>query len=296
MPSRPDGIANLAVPPREIEIGRCILIHDNLTWLRYTIDYMSALRITLLGTGTSHGIPMIGCDCAVCRSSDPRDRRSRSSALVQAGGRSILIDTTPELRLQCIACDVHQVDAVLFTHHHADHIVGLDDLRRFNELHDTTLTCYCNHKTGAVLEQMFGYAFREKPGYPSAKPRLRQTLIDGPFDLFDKRIVPIPLMHGTLPVLGFRIGGFAYCTDCNTIPPESMELLKGLDVLVLDALRRRPHPTHFNLEQAVEAAGRIGARQTYFTHIAHELPHESTNAELPPSMTLAYDGQVFECD
>ncbi len=216
--------------------------------------------------------------------------------MVQAGGYSILIDTTPELRLQCIACDVHRVDAVLFTHHHADHIVGLDDLRRFNELHNTTLTCYCNHKTGAVLEQMFGYAFREKPGYPSAKPRLRQTLIEGPFDLFDMRIVPITLMHGKLPVLGFRIGGFAYCTDCNAIPAESMELLQGLDVLVLDALRRRPHPTHFNLEQAVEIAGRIRAKRTLFTHIAHELAHEATNAELPQGMTLAHDGQVVECD
>ncbi|NLX12225.1 MAG: MBL fold metallo-hydrolase [Phycisphaerales bacterium] len=257
---------------------------------------MRAVRVTFLGTGTSHGIPMIGCTCAVCHSMNPRDRRTRSSVLVQAGGYSILIDTTPELRLQCIACGVCQVDAVLFTHHHADHIVGLDDLRRFNELHDTTLTCYCNSTTSTVLERMFGYAFQEKPGYLSAKPRLSKTLIEGPFELLGICVTPIALMHGKLQILGFRIGRFAYCTDCNAIPIESMALMDGLDVLVLDALRRRPHPTHFNLEQAVEIAGRIGAKQTYFTHIAHELPHEATNAELPQSMALAYDGQIFECE
>ncbi len=255
---------------------------------------MNDLRVIMLGTGTSHGIPMIGCDCPVCTSDDPRDRRTRSSILVQTDGKSFLVDTTPELRLQCVAHNVKKVDAVLFTHHHADHIVGLDDLRRFNQIHRSSLTCYSNQKTADVLNHMFSYAFRDNPKYPSSKPNLIHSIIDGPFELFGIHIIPIPLMHGKLPVFGFRFGNFAYCTDCNFIPDESWELLKGLDILVLDGLRRRPHPTHFNLSEAVEVAHQIGARQTYFTHIAHELPHEATNAELPDNMALAYDGQVLD--
>lgn len=254
---------------------------------------MESLRIILLGTGTSHGIPMIGCDCAVCTSSDPRDQRSRSSILVESQGRSFLIDTAPELRLQCIACNVRRVDAVLFTHYHADHLAGLDDLRRFNALQSAIIRCYADEATLSVLERMFGYAFLDMPDYPSSKPHLELARIDGPLDLWGTHIVPIPMMHGPLPVLGFRFGTFAYCTDVSEIPDESMTLLEGLDVLVLDALRRRPHPTHFNLEKAVRMAERIAAKQTYFTHIAHELPHEATNAELPPEMTLGYDGQVI---
>lgn len=257
---------------------------------------MSKLRVIMLGTGTSHGIPMIGCDCAVCTSNDPHDQRSRSSILVQSHGRSFLIDTTPELRLQCVANGVDRVDAILFTHHHADHIVGLDDLRRFNQMHKISLTCYCNESTDRVLRRMFAYAFDTQGDYPSAKPTLETCLIDGPFELWDTRIIPIPLLHGQTEVLGFRFGNFAYCTDCNYIPDESMALLQGLDVLILDGLRRRPHPTHFNLEQAVAKARQIGARQTCFTHIAHELPHAATNAELPDNMALAYDGQVLEFD
>ena len=257
---------------------------------------MSSLRITILGSGTSHGIPMIGCDCAVCTSSDPRDRRTRTSIVIETEGRSLLIDTSPELRLQCVACGITRVDAVLYTHYHADHVAGLDDLRRFNHLQKTTLTCYGDEDTLSFLDRMFPYAFRDNPDYLSAKPRLKLVRIDGPLDLFGVHIVPIRLFHGDLPVWGFRVGRFAYCTDCSRIPDESLALLADLDVLVLDALRRRPHPTHFNLEQAVEAAHRIAARQTYFTHVAHELPHEATNAELPEGTALAYDGLVIHCE
>jgi phosphoribosyl 1,2-cyclic phosphate phosphodiesterase len=254
---------------------------------------MSSLRVTILGSGTSHGVPMIGCDCPICTSSDPRDKRTRSSIYIETTGRCLLIDTTPELRLQCLACDVRRVDAVLFTHAHADHVTGLDDLRRFNWLQGEPLTCYADARTGHVLQRMFPYAFDHTEHYVSAKPQLHIAEITGPFELFGTPIQPIPLLHGDLPVLGFRVGRFAYCTDCSRIPDESFELLRDLDVLVLDALRRRAHPTHFNLESAVDAASRIAAGQTFFTHIAHELGHAATNAELPAGMALAYDGQVI---
>ena len=254
----------------------------------------SEIEVVCLGTGTSHGIPMIGCDCEVCTSSDPRDKRLRPAIAVSWGERTFLVDTTPELRLQCLTYDIRRADAVLFTHHHADHLAGLDDLRPFNWLMQTELRCYGMEATLERVRQMFPYAFEDDPDWPSHKPELRLVPIgEEPLTLFGRRIVPIPLMHGPLPVLGYRFGRFAYCTDCNYIPERSMARLEDLEVLILDAVRLSPHPTHFNLEQAVEAAGRIGARQTYFTHIAHQIKHEPTNAELPEGMELAYDGLTF---
>jgi phosphoribosyl 1,2-cyclic phosphate phosphodiesterase len=252
------------------------------------------VRLTILGSGTSHGVPMIGCQCAVCTSEDARDKRTRASAVFGYDGRNLLVDTAPELRLQCVACGVQRIDAVLFTHCHADHIVGLDDVRRFNWLQGGPINVYGDRSTLARLRLAFPYAFGDDPDYPSAKPQLVGLPLDGALELFGRRVVPVPLMHGSLPVFGFRVGNAAYCTDCSLIPPPSLALLEGLDVLVLDGLRRRPHPTHFNLEQAVHAARRIGARRTYFTHITHELKHAETNAELPPGMELAYDGLVCE--
>lgn len=258
------------------------------------------LQITVLGSGTSHGVPMIACDCAVCTSADPRDRRTRPSILIQFGGAteriSLLVDTSPELRLQCLACNVRRVDAVLYTHHHIDHIAGLDDLRRFNWIQSQAMPCYGQPETLERLRAMFGYVFESDADYPSAKPQLDLREIQGPFEIGGTTITPIPLLHGTLPVLGFRVGDFAYCTDVNQIPPASWPLLAGLRVLILDALRRRAHPTHFSLGEAVDHARRIGAGHTYFTHIAHELGHEATNRELPAGMALAYDGQVIRLD
>jgi phosphoribosyl 1,2-cyclic phosphate phosphodiesterase len=251
-------------------------------------------RVILLGTGTSHGVPMIGCDCPVCTSPDAHDKRTRSSILFQLEGGSILVDTTPELRIQCLASNVSRVDAVLFTHAHADHVTGLDDLRRFNWLQRAPLTCYGDAETIRTVERMFPYAFDHKQPYISSKPQLHLAEIDGPLELCGETVISIPLFHGPMPVLGFRIGPFAYCTDCSVIPESSFDLLKDLDVLVLDALRHKPHPTHFTLEQAVEAAKQIGAKQTFFTHIAHELGHESTNARLPTGMALGYDGQTLD--
>jgi len=254
---------------------------------------MSSIRITVLGSGTSHGIPMIACDCPVCTSPDPHDKRTRTSIRVEINNHAMVIDTAPEFRIQCITNNVRRIDAILYTHHHSDHITGLDDLRRFNALQRMPLTCYADPITADVVEKMFAYAFCNNPDYPSHKPQLKMQQINGPFEIFGTHIIPVPLMHGTLPVLGFRIGTFAYCTDCSDIPEESFALLKNLEVFMLDGLRRRPHPTHFNLEQAVEIARRIGARQTFFTHIAHELPHDATNQELPDNMALAYDGQII---
>jgi phosphoribosyl 1,2-cyclic phosphate phosphodiesterase len=253
-----------------------------------------SVRLTVLGSGTSHGVPMIACDCAVCRSDDSRDRRTRTSVVFSYAGHNVLVDTSPELRLQCIACGIRRVDAILYTHCHADHVVGLDDVRRFNWLQDEPMTLYGAQATLEQLRRMFPYAFVDDPEYLSSKPLLRTRPLDGPFELFGRQVIPVPLMHGPLPIFGFRIGNIAYCTDCSLIPDESRELLRGLDVLVLGAVRRRPHPMHFNLEQAVEEARRIGAKRTYFTHVAHALGHAQTNAELPEGIELAYDGLVCE--
>ena len=250
------------------------------------------VEVVMLGTGTSHGVPMIGCDCDVCVSDDIRDRRTRSSIFVRYGTKRYLVDTGPELRLQCIANGVDAVDAILFTHHHADHVVGLDDVRRFNWLMRKPVHCYGTRKTLDGLRGMFAYAFMESPGSPHSRPHIDLHEIgDSPFLVGDEPVLPIPLLHGSLPVLGFRFSNFAYCTDCNHIPDTSMSLLEGLDVLVIDALRRRPHPAHFNLEEAVAVSKAIGAKRTYFTHIAHELKHAEVNEELPDGMLLAHDGQ-----
>jgi phosphoribosyl 1,2-cyclic phosphate phosphodiesterase len=255
-----------------------------------------ALRLTILGSGTSHGIPMIACDCLVCRSADPRDRRTRTSAVFSYDQHHVLVDTSPELRLQCLACDVRQVEAVLLTHAHADHVVGLDDLRRFTYARDARLRVFASAATLAQVRRMFGYAFTDEPDYPSAKPHLAAVEVSGPFELAGRQVTPIPYRHGPTEVVGYRIGDVAYCPDCSGIPESSRALLAGLDILVLDALRRRRHPTHFNLEQAIAEAHRIGARRTIFTHIAHELGHAATSAALPPGMELAWDGLACESE
>lgn len=250
-----------------------------------------SVEVLILGSGTSHGVPMIGCDCAVCRSEDPRDKRTRPSILVRTSLQCLLVDTAPELRLQCISNGVNRVDAVLYTHHHADHVAGLDDLRRFNWLMQKAVPLYGTERTLTNLRRMFHYAFEPAPDSPHSRPQLDLHPIDErPFTVGGETVVPIPLMHGPLPVLGFRVGRFAYCTDCSSVPAASMDLLRDLDVLVLDALRHDSHPAHFSLEQAIEAAGRIGAARTFFTHMTHQLGHEATNRGLPDGMALAYDG------
>jgi phosphoribosyl 1,2-cyclic phosphate phosphodiesterase len=258
---------------------------------------MSEVELLFLGTGTSAGVPMIGCHCDVCRSTDPRDRRTRCSVVIRYGSTQILVDTSPELRLQCIANGIDRIDAVVFTHAHADHIMGLDDLRRFNAIRKGPLDVFSDEATHKVLDQCFGYAFVEPaPHAKLFRPHLVRRRIDGPFSIAGVTWTPIPLRHGELDVLGFRVGALAYCTDVNAVPEPSFELLGGLDVLVIDGLQWTTHATHFSLEQAIDAARRIGAKQTWFTHMSHQVMHADTDARLPPGMRLAYDGLRVRAD
>ncbi len=253
------------------------------------------LELLFLGTGTSAGVPMIGCHCAVCTSSDARDQRTRPSVVISQGAFRVLVDTTPELRLQCVANRVDAIDAVVVTHGHADHIMGLDDVRRFNALKGGPLDVWAEPATRAVLDTSFGYAFRAPdPDAAVFRPHLVHrdiTDASAPIHIGSMTWQPIRLFHGKMPILGFRIGRVAYCTDVNRIPDESWPLLEGLDLLVLDALGPDPHSTHFSLGQAMEVVERVKPKRARFTHIAHKLSHAATNAALPANAQLAYDGE-----
>ncbi len=247
----------------------------------------------LLGTGTSVGVPAIGCGCDVCTSGDPRNSRLRSATIVGLPEGNLLIDTPPDLRTQLLREGVGIVHAVAYTHAHADHLFGLDDLRLFPFYLGTPVPLYCEPKVEAVIRQAYSYAFDDRPTtHTGAVPQLAIHSIDTqPFSVLGATLVPLRFRHGPrFEVLGFRIGDVAYCTDVSDIPDETWPRLKGLETLILDALRHRPHPTHFCLEQAIEAAQRIGAKRTYFTHLSHDFDYHTTNAALPPGMELAYDG------
>lgn len=252
------------------------------------------LELTFLGTGTSNGIPVIGCDCAVCRSADPRDRRSRSSAIIRDhdNQRLYLIDTATELRSQALALGLDRVDAVLITHAHADHTAGIDDLRRFNELMGRHLPVYVNPITAAMLRERYAYAFVDQYPFYGGKPDLILREVTGPFTPFEREIVPVPVFHGKLPILGFRIGAIAYVTDAKVIPDEAMELLRDLDMLVLNGLRDRPHPTHLSIPEAVDLIGLLRPRRAFLTHLSHEISHAAASRLLPPGIEIAYDGLV----
>jgi phosphoribosyl 1,2-cyclic phosphate phosphodiesterase len=259
-------------------------------------------------------VPMIGCDCRVCRSTDPKDRRTRPSILIELDAldqpnpaeagyrnvaravRAILVDTSTDLRAQALAHDVRRVDAILFTHSHADHVLGLDEVRRYNAIQRQSIPCFADCGTIADLRQTFAYIFNPATPAGGGIPQLTLTRIGGPFSLGGAEIVPVPILHGKRPILGFRIGSFAYLTDCSTIPDASWPLLTGVRTLVVDALRHRPHPTHFSVDEALAVVATLRPERAYFTHIAHDLPHAETCARLPAGVELAYDGLVLEID
>ena len=258
----------------------------------HTIDFRG--EMILLGTGTSVGVPSIGCGCDVCLSTDSHNKRTRCSVVLGLPGGNLLIDTSPDLRQQLLREGVGIVHAVAFTHEHADHIFGLDDLRLFQFYLDAPLPLYCEERVERRLRHSFDYAFvsREQT-HEGAIPRLVfERIATDPFTLLGARVEPIRMQHGPrFEVLGFRIGNVAYCTDTNHIPDESLAKLEGLDMLILDALRPRPHVTHFSLDEAVTVAQQLKPKRVLFTHISHGLEHATTNAALPPHMQLAYDGQ-----
>ena len=236
---------------------------------------------------------MIGCHCRVCTSTDPRDARTRPSIVLGIEGHNVLIDTAPELRLQLVAADIDRVEEVLFTHGHADHIHGIDDLRRFNETLGGPVPVYAVPTLLHEIECRFPYIFAHQV-HGGGIPSLELRPIAGPFRLHGRTIVPVPVWHGDTPVLGFRVDGFAYVTDTNRIPPDSQALLAGLDVLILDALRREPHPTHFNFEQALHMVDKLKPAHTYFTHLTHSTLHAEVDGDLPVGVSLAYDGLRLE--
>jgi phosphoribosyl 1,2-cyclic phosphate phosphodiesterase len=255
------------------------------------------MRLTFLGTGTSFGVPQVGCSCAVCRSSDPRDKRSRSAALVDTGSGTILIDTPPELRLQLIAGGVSRIDAVLYTHEHADHISGIDDLRIFSVRQRRALPVYGPPETLDRLRGAFSYIFDDQRVYEgTSKPDLDLYAIEPgrPVQVAGVEVLPLAFRHGHLRVYGYRIGGLAYITDAKAVDEPERRRLEELDTLVLNALWWRPHPTHLSIAEAVETARALGARRTYLTHLTHETGHAELAAQLPTGIMPAYDGLIVE--
>ncbi|MDP9054897.1 MAG: MBL fold metallo-hydrolase [Acidobacteriota bacterium] len=248
------------------------------------------LKIRVLGSGTSSGVPTIGCTCAVCHSRDPRDNRLRPSILIRFGNRNIIIDTTPDFRAQVLHAGIERLDAIVYTHSHADHILGLDDVRPFNYHQKERIPIYASRATLADIERVFSYVFDNRERKTSI-PQLDVNVIDdAPFDVRGLEFQPIPLIHGQDTIHGFRFGNVAYLTDHSEIPESSLVRLGGLDVLFLDALRHKPHPTHSTVERSIETVRRLQPKRTYFTHMCHDLGHEATEALLPPGVFLAYDG------
>ena len=249
------------------------------------------VQITLLGTGTSQGIPVIGCNCKVCKSTDPRDKRLRTAAYISTAGTGLAIDLGPDFRQQMLANDISDVHAVLLTHEHNDHISGLDDIRPINFLYKRDIPIYGAARSLLEVHRRFFYAFDTDYYYPG-KPRVSQVILhDAPFTIGDTEILPIPIDHGDMSILGYRIGNLAYVTDAKTIPKSSMALLEGLDVLILNALRFEPHATHLNFEEAIAIVNQLNPVRCYLTHISHEAGlHAEVDKILPEGISLGYDG------
>jgi phosphoribosyl 1,2-cyclic phosphate phosphodiesterase len=250
--------------------------------------------LTVLGSGTSMGVPTIGCDCAVCHSLDPRDRRTRPSVMITYNGRHVVIDTTPDFREQALREKITQLDAVLYTHTHADHILGIDDLRPLTYRHKPRkMPLYATPRNCEFLRNMFRYIFEAEYKF-GGLPLVELRPIEGAVELFGARFEPLTVIHGETPILGFRFGSAAYLTDHSEVPAETLARLQDLDILFLDALRYKPHPTHSSVEQSLKIVEEVKPKRTFFTHICHDLPHEATNAALPSGVQLAFDGMKLE--
>lgn len=250
----------------------------------------TTLIIQFLGTGTSSGVPMIGCSCEVCKSSDEKDKRLRSSILVRSGTTSLVVDTTPDFRYQMLRSNTSKLDAILFTHPHKDHLAGLDDIRAFNYFSESSMPVYANSMTEEAIRRDFYYAFGDNK-YPGVPDITLLNIFTASFEVGDILITPIEVMHHKMPVLGFRFGNFTYITDANFIDEREKDKIRGSEVLVLNALRKEPHLSHFNLSEALQLAKELAIPTVYFTHISHQLgKHEAVNNELPSNMQLAYDG------
>ena len=253
-------------------------------------DSPGRLTITVLGSGTSVGVPTIGCPCEVCHSGDPRDQRLRPSIALRWNEHCVVVDTGPDFRQQALRAGLPRVDAVFFTHGHADHILGLDDLRPFNFLQSEAIPVYASEETLTIIRRVFAYIFHAGESQ-SSRPRIRAHAFSGaPIDIAGLSVMPVPLLHGRGTCHGFRFGKAAYLTDHSEVPEDSLAMLENLDVLFLDALRYKPHPTHSTVEQSLQIVERLKPRQTWFTHIAHDLPHERAERLLPAGVRLAYDG------
>lgn len=249
--------------------------------------------LTVLGSGTSMGVPTIGCTCRVCTSSDPHDQRTRPSIMLEYDGRCVLIDTTPDFRQQAIRERISRIDAILYTHSHADHILGLDDVRPLSFRAADKIPLYAHQSTAEAMEGIFRYIFEANYKFGGIA-RVQMNRINGALDLFGARFEPIRIIHGDADIHGFRFGSAAYLTDFSEIPPESLERLRGLDILFLDALRHRPHPTHSTVENSVRLVKELSPKRAFFTHISHDLPHEETNRTLPDHVRLSHDGLKLE--
>ena len=251
-----------------------------------------SVRLTFLGTGTSTGVPAVGCPCDVCRSTDPRDKRLRASILLEYDGRAVVVDAGTDFRQQALRVGLDHLDAVLVTHAHADHIFGLDDIRPFNFLTRRAVPIYADDLTWTGIRRVYEYVFN--PTSYGGVPQFEPHVVDGPFDLFGLTVTPSYVIHGRLPVVAYRFGGVAYATDCNEIPDETVDALAGLDVLVLDGLRYADHPTHMTIPKALDYIERIAPGKAYLTHMNHEVRHAEVSEQLPPHVELAYDGLVVE--
>jgi len=253
------------------------------------------MKVIILGCATSTGVPIMGCHCPVCTSDNPKNKRTRCSLFIQANGKNILIDTSTDLRFQALKHNITKLDAVLYTHSHADHTHGIDELRTFNFVNNMVIPCFANRRTITNLKNNFGYIF---DGVYSAggKPKIELNVVENAFDFDGINIIPVEINHAEWMILGYRIGNVAYLTDCSGIPDESLEKLRDLELLIISALRYREHPAHFNVEQAVDMAKKINPKLAVFTHMGHEVDYDTLLSELPNNIVPAYDGMEVELD